>query len=77
MEEQDYVELNTLLTKLRIICMKSMGELDTNLNADNMSVSRKIRAENALHIFLFYCIGKINSFLDISVFLTIFPIQQG
>lgn len=46
MEEQDYVELNTLLTKLRVICMKSMGEIDNNLNADNMRVSRKIRAEN-------------------------------
>lgn len=46
MEEQDYVELNTLLTKLRIICMKSMGEIDNNLNADNMRVSRKIRSEN-------------------------------
>lgn len=46
MEEQDYIELNILLTKLRVICMKSMGELDVNLNADNMRISRKIREEN-------------------------------
>lgn len=46
MEEQDYIELNTLLTKLRVICMKNMGELDVNLNADNMRISRKIREEN-------------------------------
>ena len=45
-EEQDYIELNTLLTKLRVICMKNMGELDVNLNADNMRISRKIREEN-------------------------------
>ena len=46
MEEQDYIELNTLLTKLRVICMKNMGELDVNLYADNMRISRKIREEN-------------------------------
>ena len=46
MEEQDYIELNTLLTKLRVICMKNMGKLDVNLNADNMRISRKIREEN-------------------------------
>ena len=26
--------------------MKSMGELDTNLNTDNMRISRRIREEN-------------------------------
>lgn len=46
MEEQDYIELNTLLTKLRVICMKNMGELDVDLNADNMRILRKIREEN-------------------------------
>lgn len=46
MEEQDYIELNTLLTKLRIVCMKTMGEIDTNLNADNMRISRRMREEN-------------------------------
>ena len=46
MEEQDYVELNTLLTKLRVICMKSIGELDTNLNPDNIRILRKMREEN-------------------------------
>ena len=46
MDKQEYIELNTLLTKLRVICMKSMGEIDTNLNADNMRISRRMREEN-------------------------------
>lgn len=46
MEEQDYIELNTLLSKLRVICMKNMGEIDANLNADNMRISRRMREEN-------------------------------
>ena len=45
MEEQDYIELNTLLSKLRVICMKNMGEIDANLNADNMRISRRMREE--------------------------------
>ena len=46
MEEQDYIELNTLLSKLRVICMKNMSKLDVNLNADNMRISRRMREEN-------------------------------
>lgn len=46
MEEQDYIELNTLLTKLRVVCLKTMIEIDANMNEDNMRISRKIRQEN-------------------------------
>ena len=38
MEEQDYIELNTLLAKLRVVCLKNMTELDQKLwnsNPDN------------------------------------------
>lgn len=31
MNEQDYVELNTLLAKLRIICFKRIGNPDTDV----------------------------------------------
>lgn len=46
MEEQDYIELNTLLSKLRVICMKNMSKLDVNLNSDNMRILRRMREEN-------------------------------
>lgn len=46
MDEQEYIELNTLLTKLRVVCLKTMVEVDSNLNEDNMRISRKIRQEN-------------------------------
>ncbi len=29
MEEQDYIELNTLLAKLRVFCFKEIGNPDT------------------------------------------------
>ena len=35
MEEKDYIELQTLLAKLRVVCLKNMTELDQKLwNAD-------------------------------------------
>ncbi len=46
MDEQEYIELNTLLTKLRVVCLKTMIEIDANMNEDNMRISRKIRQEN-------------------------------
>ena len=30
MEEQDYIELNTLLAKLRVVCLKEIGNPDTS-----------------------------------------------
>ena len=30
MEEQDYVELNTLLAKLRVVCFKEIGNPETS-----------------------------------------------
>lgn len=38
MEENDYIELNMLLAKLRVICLKNLTELDQKLynsNPDN------------------------------------------
>lgn len=48
MEEQDYITLNTLLIKLRVICLKDMSVLDSeifeNMNNDNiMRINRKQR----------------------------------
>ena len=64
MDEQEYIELNTLLTKLRVICMKSMGEIDTNLNADNMRISRRIREEN---VSMIRSIDNIKRFMPLQV----------
>lgn len=30
MEEQDYIELNTLLAKLRVVCFKEIGNPETD-----------------------------------------------
>ena len=64
MEEQDYIELNTLLSKLRVICMKNMGEIDANLNADNMRISRRKREEN---VSMIRSIDNIKRFMPLQV----------
>ena len=64
MEEQDYIELNTLLSKLRVICMKNMGEIDANLNADNMRISRRMREEN---VSMIRSIDNIKRFMPLKI----------
>lgn len=64
MEEQDYIELNTLLTKLRIVCLKAIGEIDGNLNADNMRISRRTREEN---VRMVRSIDNIKRFMPLKI----------
>ena len=64
MEEQDYIELNTLLSKLRVICMKNMSKLDVNLNSDNMRISRRKREEN---VSMIRSIDNIKRFMPLQV----------
>ena len=47
MEEQDYIELNTLLAKLRVVCLKNAVELD-EIVEDNamMKIRRKEKQRN-------------------------------
>ena len=44
MEEQDYIELNTLLAKLRVICFKEIGNpnVDTKAREKNFKLVRNI-----------------------------------
>ena len=46
MEEQDYIELNTLLSKLRVVCLKNTVEIDKKICENNMIISRKERERN-------------------------------
>lgn len=46
MEEQDYIELNTLLAKLRVVCLKNTVETDKQICENNMIISRKERERN-------------------------------
>ncbi len=46
MEEQDYIELNTLLAKLRVVCLKNIVEIDKQICENNMIISRKERERN-------------------------------
>lgn len=64
MDEQDYIELNTLLTKLRIVCLKTIGEIDGNLNADNMRISRRTREEN---VRMVRSIDNIKRFMPLKI----------
>lgn len=64
MEEQDYIELNALLTKLRVVCLKTMGKIDANLNADNMRISRRMREEN---VSMIRSIDNIKRFMPLQV----------
>lgn len=41
MEEQEYIELNTLLAKLRVICLKDIIQLDENICEENIRIVRK------------------------------------
>ncbi len=44
MEEQDYIELNTLLAKLRVNCLKTIGnpEVDSKIREKNYKIIRNI-----------------------------------
>ncbi len=44
MEEQDYIELQTLLSKLRVAAMKEMGEKDTTteIRQKDLQIIRRI-----------------------------------
>ena len=64
MEEQDYIELNALLTKLWVVCLKTMGKIDANLNADNMRISRRMREEN---VSMIRSIDNIKRFMPLQV----------
>ena len=64
MDEQDYIELNTLLTKLRIVCLKTIGEIDVNLNADNMRILRRTREEN---VRMVRSIDNIKRFMPLKI----------
>lgn len=44
MEEQDYIELNTLLAKLRVNCLKAIGnpKVDSKIREKNYKIIRNI-----------------------------------
>lgn len=44
MEEQDYIELQTLLSKLRVAAMKEMGDKDTTteIRQKDLQIIRRI-----------------------------------
>ena len=46
MEEQDYIELNTLLAKLRVVWLTNTVEIDKKICESNMIISRKERERN-------------------------------
>lgn len=64
MDEQEYIELNTLLTKLRVVCLKTLGKIDVNLNEDNMRILRRMREEN---VSMIRSIDNIKRFMPLSI----------
>lgn len=70
MEEQDYIELNTLLAKLRVVCLKNMTELDQRLlnsNPDNSAYEHINRKERERNINLVRNIDNIRKQMPLKV----------
>ena len=70
MEEQDYIELNTLLAKLRVVCLKNMTELDQKLwnsNPDNSAYEHINRKERERNINLVRNIDNIRRQMPLKV----------
>lgn len=70
MEEQDYIELNTLLAKLRVVCLKNMTELDQKLwnsNPDDSAYKYRNRQERERNINLVRNIDNIRRKMPLKV----------
>lgn len=70
MEEQDYIELNTLLAKLRVVCLKNITELDQRLlnsNPDNSAYEQINRRERERNINLVRNIDNIRRQMPLKV----------
>lgn len=65
MEEQEYIELNTLLAKLRVNCLKSINELD-NIVEDEY-IMRLRRREKQRNIYLVRNIDNIRKQMPLKV----------
>ena len=67
MDEKDYIELNTLLAKLRVICLKNMSTLDETNNYDNLRVAGVIRNERERNLHLVRNIDNIRKQIPLKV----------
>ncbi len=70
MEEQDYIELNTLLAKLRVICLRDMTELDKKLwnsEPDNSAYRHMNRRERERNVALVRNIDNIRKQMPLKV----------
>ena len=67
MDEQDYIELNTLLAKLRVVCLKNMSTLDQANNCENSRVARVIRSERERNVHLVRNIDNIRKQIPLKI----------
>lgn len=67
MDEKDYIELNTLLAKLRVVCLKNMSTLDQTKNCDNLRVESVIRSERERNLHLVRNIDNIRKQIPLKV----------
>lgn len=67
MEEQDYIELNTLLAKLRVVCLKKMSTLSQANNCDNSRITSAIRSERERTVHLVRNIDNIRKQIPLKV----------
>lgn len=67
MEEQDYIELNTLLAKLRVVCLKNMSNLDLLNVCENSKSARTIRSERERNVHLVRNIDNIRKQIPLKV----------
>lgn len=65
MEENDYIELNTLLAKLRVVCLKNAVELNDIVPDEEMMKER--RREKQRNLYLVRNIDNIRKQIPLKV----------
>lgn len=59
MEEQDYIELDVLLAKLRVVCLKNLSQNEHY--TDDKNIMETIRKENARNLKIIRDINYIRT----------------
>lgn len=65
MEEQDYIELDMLLAKLRVVCLKNLSENEHY--AENKNIVKMIRKENEKNLKIIRNINYIRTNMPLQI----------
>lgn len=65
MEEQDYIKLDELLAKLRVVCLKRLSQNENY--AENKNVMKMIRKENEKNLKIIRNINYIRTNMPLQI----------